>query len=157
VLKYFENLIDPYPSAPPETPPRGFFAFLWAGTQGLRKYMLAMTLLSALIGVFEAALFGMLGRVVDTLGALRHDRLWIEGRLAMTEFARMLDGSTAMTIGWYHDRYVEEDGLWRFARRHWSFKYRGAPDLTGAFVDTPDYGAFPDGPAEDEPTFVRKT
>lgn len=80
----------------------------------------------------------------------------VQGRLAMTEFARMLDGSTAMTIGWYHDRYVEEDGLWRFARRHWSFKYRGAPDLTGPFVDTPNYGSFPDGPTDDEATFVRK-
>lgn len=79
----------------------------------------------------------------------------VQGRLAMTEFARMLDGSTAMTIGWYHDRYVEEDGLWRFAKRHWSFKYRGPPDLTGAFIDTPNYGAFPDGPGEDEATYVR--
>ena len=96
MLKYFENLIDPYPSAPPETPPRGFFAFLWAGTQGLRKYMLAMTLLSALIGVFEAALFGMLGRVVDTLGALRHDRLWIEGRLAMTVIVVILLSSIVL-------------------------------------------------------------
>lgn len=79
----------------------------------------------------------------------------VQGRLAMTEFARMHDGSTAMTIGWYHDRYVEQAGLWRFAKRHWSFKYRGAPDLTGAFIDTPNYGAFPDGPAGDEATYVR--
>ena len=86
---------------------------------------------------------------------LRADGDGVQGRLAMTEFARMLDGSTAMTIGWYHDRYVEQAGLWRFAKRHWSFKYRGAPDLTGAFVDTPNYGSFPDGPSEDEATFVR--
>ena len=78
------------------------------------------------------------------------------GRLNITEFATMHDGSTAMTIGWYHDRYAEEDGLWRFASRHWSFKYRGAPDLTGAWIDTPDYGAFPAFPAADEPTFVHK-
>ncbi len=96
MLKYFESLIDPYPSAPPETPPRGFIAFLWAGTKGLRKYMLAMTLLSALIGVFEAALFGMLGRVVDTLGALKHDRLWIEGRLAMTVIVVILLSSIVL-------------------------------------------------------------
>lgn len=30
-----------------------------------------------------------------------------KGRLGMTEFARMQDGATAMTIGWYHDDYVE--------------------------------------------------
>ncbi|MCX7284543.1 MAG: nuclear transport factor 2 family protein [Novosphingobium sp.] len=78
------------------------------------------------------------------------------GRLNVTEFATMHDGSTAMTIGWYHDRYAEEDGLWRFASRHWSFKYRGPPDLTGAWVETPDYGAFPGFPGADEETYVRK-
>jgi SnoaL-like domain len=86
---------------------------------------------------------------------LRVDGDVVQGRLAMTEFARMLDGSTAMTIGWYHDRYVQEGGLWCFAQRHWSFKYRGPPDLTGPFIDTPNYGAFPDGPSEDEATYVR--
>lgn len=78
-----------------------------------------------------------------------------KGRLNMTEFARMQDGSTAMTIGWYHDDYVEAEGRWMFAKRHWSMKYRGAPDLTGLFADTPNYGAFPDGPAPDEATYVR--
>jgi uncharacterized protein (TIGR02246 family) len=77
------------------------------------------------------------------------------GRLNMTEFARMQDGSTAMTIGWYHDQYVEEDGRWRFKKRHWSMKYRGPPDMTGHYAETPNYGAFPDGPAEDEATYVR--
>ena len=78
------------------------------------------------------------------------------GRLSMTEFARVNDGSTAMTIGYYHDRYVETGGRWHFRSRHWSMKYRGAPDLTGAFADTPNYGLFPAFPAPDEPTFVRK-
>lgn len=78
-----------------------------------------------------------------------------QGRLSMTEFARMQDGTTAMTIGWYHDRYIEEGGRWRFARRHWSMKYRGAPDLTGNFADTSNYGAFPAGPTDDEATYVR--
>ena len=36
------------------------------------------------------------------------------GRMHVTEFAKMLDGSSAMTIGVYYDRYVEEDGRWRF-------------------------------------------
>jgi hypothetical protein len=78
------------------------------------------------------------------------------GRVHMIEFAKMLDGSSAMSIGVYHDRYVEEDGLWRYASRHWSLKYRGPADLSAAFVDTPDYGAFPGRPEPDEPTYVRK-
>ncbi len=78
-----------------------------------------------------------------------------KGRLNMTEFARMQDGSTAMTIGWYHDDYVLEGEQWCFKKRHWSMKYRGAPDLTGHFAYTPNYEAFPDGPADDETTYVR--
>jgi hypothetical protein len=78
-----------------------------------------------------------------------------KGRLNMTEFARMQDGSTAMTIGWYHDDYIEQEGRWLFAQRHWSMKYRGPPDLTGHYADTPNYGTFPDGPAVDEATYVR--
>ncbi|WP_417621276.1 nuclear transport factor 2 family protein [Parasphingorhabdus sp.] len=78
-----------------------------------------------------------------------------QGRQQIIEFAKMPDGTSAMTFGVYHDRYVLEDGRWRFAKRHWSFKYRGPADLSAAFVDTPDYGAFPDGPSEDETTYVR--
>ena len=65
MLLWFERLVDPFPDAPPATPPRGFLAFLWACSSGLRKYLLAMTLLTAAIGAFEALLFSMLGRIVD--------------------------------------------------------------------------------------------
>ena len=77
------------------------------------------------------------------------------GRQQVIEFAKMQDGSSAMTIGVYHDRYVLEQGHWRFEKRHWAFKYRGPADLSAAFVDTPDYGAFPDAPTDDEATYVR--
>ena len=60
-----------------------------------------------------------------------------------------------MTIGWYHDTYAQAEDRWLFQRRHWSMKYRGAPDLTGHFAPTPDYGPFPNGPAADEQTYVR--
>lgn len=77
------------------------------------------------------------------------------GRQPMVEFARMPDGSGAMTIGYYHDHYVLEDGQWRFRKRHWSMKYRGPSDLSGLFAGTSDYGAFPAMPAPDEATYVR--
>lgn len=77
------------------------------------------------------------------------------GRQQMVELSKMKDGTGAMTIGVYHDHYVMEDGAWRYARRHWTFKYRGPADFSGAFAPTPDYGAFPEGPAADEPTYVR--
>jgi SnoaL-like domain len=77
------------------------------------------------------------------------------GRLYCSEFAKMPDGSSAMALGIYYDRYVEEDGRWRFKHRHWSFQYRGPMDLTGPFAGVPDYGPFPVAPGPDEPTYVR--
>lgn len=93
--------------------------------------------------------------IITGLPLLHADGDKVQGRVSMTEFARMNDGSTAMSLGWYHDRYCEQDGVWYFQKRHWSFKYRGPPDMTGFYPDTPNYGPFPAAPADDEPTFVR--
>ncbi|MDX5445799.1 MAG: ABC transporter ATP-binding protein/permease [Zoogloeaceae bacterium] len=85
MFRFFENRVDPYPEAPPRPAPRGFFAFLWAGTQGMRPFVLGLTLLTAAIGAFEAVLFAMLGRVVDWLATVDPARLWVEegGTLAL--------------------------------------------------------------------------
>ena len=45
MLSWFENLVHPYPDAPPKAPPRGFLAFVWAATAGMRPWLLGMTLL----------------------------------------------------------------------------------------------------------------
>ena len=76
MLKAFENLVHPYPDTVPQPPPMAFFAFLWSCTRGLRPYIAAMTVLTALIGVFEAMLFSMLGNVVDWLGRAQPATLW---------------------------------------------------------------------------------
>ena len=39
MFTWIKNLVQPYPDAPPATPPRGFFAFLWACSLGLRRYI----------------------------------------------------------------------------------------------------------------------
>ncbi len=66
----FERLVEPYPDAAPQTPPKGFFAFLWWCSQGLRKYLAATTLLTAGIGAFEALLFSIMGSIVDWLSSV---------------------------------------------------------------------------------------
>jgi len=78
------------------------------------------------------------------------------GRLQMTEFAKKKDGTTAITFGTYYDRYVEEDGAWRFQWRHWSMAYHGPVDMTGTYIEPVDYGAFPGMPGAEDPTYVRK-
>jgi len=95
VLTWFERLVDPYPEAPPPLPPRGFFAFVWSCSRGLRKYLLAMTLLTAAIGAFEALLFSMMGHIVDWLAAVEPARLWVEQRTTLL----LLGGVLIASIG----------------------------------------------------------
>jgi uncharacterized protein (TIGR02246 family) len=78
------------------------------------------------------------------------------GRLHATEYAKLGDGSSAMTIGVYYDRYVEEGGRWRFQWRHWGLHYRGPTDFSAPLVECPDYGPPPGMPGPDEPTFTRR-
>ena len=96
MFSFFERLIDPYPEATPETPPRGFFAFLWACSQGLRKYLLVTTLLTAVIGAFEALLFAMLGGIVDWLSKVQPAELWTQERRRLLLLAGVLTGSIAL-------------------------------------------------------------
>ncbi len=72
----FERLVDPYPDTPLRPPPKGLFPFVWASTVGTRQYVLAMTLLTAGIGAFEALLFAMMGRIVDWLAEVPPAQLW---------------------------------------------------------------------------------
>ncbi len=78
------------------------------------------------------------------------------GRLQITELAKMADGSSAMTLGVYYDRYVEHAGRWLFQWRHFGLHYRGPADLSAALVECPDYGPPPGLPGADEPTFTRR-
>ena len=96
MLRYFEKLVAPYPDAAPPPLPRGFFAFLWACARGVRRYIAAMTLFTAGIGVFEALLFSMLGHVVDWLAKVEPSRLWAEQRGHLLLLAAVLAGSTVM-------------------------------------------------------------
>ena len=76
MLAWFERLIDPYPETVPDTPPKGLFAFLWTSIEGTRRYILAMTLFTALIGAFEAALFAAMSHVLDWLASVPPAELW---------------------------------------------------------------------------------
>jgi len=93
---FFERLVDPYPEAPPATPPRGFWAFLWACTHGLRRYLLAMTILTAGIGAFEALLFSMLGHVVDWMAGVKPTELWAQQKGTLVLLGAILASSLVL-------------------------------------------------------------
>ena len=93
MLAHFEKKLHPYPDAEPTPPPRGLLPFVWACTRGSRGFILWMTLLTAAIGAFEALLFGMLGSIVDWLGATEPARLWEEHRGQLLLLAAILVAS----------------------------------------------------------------
>ena len=96
VLRWFERLVSPYPDAPPKALPQGFFAFMWACAEGLRPFIVAMAACTAVIGVFEALLFAMLGRVVDWLSKVEPSRLWVEERDSLLLLGGILAGSVLL-------------------------------------------------------------
>ena len=85
MFRFFEQLVQPHPDAEPGQPPDRLIPFVWHCTEGMRPHIAVMTLATALIGVFEAALFGFLGQVVDWLAKATPATLWSEhgGTLAL--------------------------------------------------------------------------
>lgn len=76
MFKWFQNLASPFPDALIATPSKKFWTFAWTCTQGLRPYLLGMTIFTGFIAAFEAALFAMMGKVVDWLSNVPKDLLW---------------------------------------------------------------------------------
>jgi len=93
VFLFFEKLLNPYPEAELATPPKEFLPFLWFCTRGLRFFILAMTLCTAVIGAFEAFLFSVLGRMIDWLGHIQPAQLWTEQRSTLLLLAAVLFAS----------------------------------------------------------------
>jgi len=96
MFRWFEKLLNPFPDAVIAPPAKGFWAFAWSCTRGLRWPMLAMTLLTAAIGAFEALLFGMLGKVVDWLGQVPPALLWTQERGHLLLVVGILIGSVGL-------------------------------------------------------------
>ena len=96
VFAAFERLVDPYPETPVATPPAGFWPFMRASTQGLGKWIGAMTAFTAAIGVFEALLYAWLGNLVDWLAKVPPERLWADEGDKLLALGAVLVGSIGL-------------------------------------------------------------
>ncbi len=96
MFKWFEQLVNPFPSQEISPPSKHFWRFVWQSTQGLRPYILSMTLLTAIIGAFEALLFAMMGKVVDQLSKIAPNLLWQDYRHELIILACILLSSTVV-------------------------------------------------------------
>jgi ATP-binding cassette subfamily B multidrug efflux pump len=129
VFQRFERLVDPYPEALPTPPPKRLLAFLWRNSEGLRGWLLLLTLLTAAIGAFEALLFSMLAHLVDLLGttppasffATHGGTLWLLGAVLVLSIAVVglqslvkyqgLSGNFPMRLRWNFHRLMLEQSM----------------------------------------------
>src|SRR5579872_4526020 len=96
MFSIFERWVSPFPDAAAPVLPRRFLSFLWTCSQGTRRYIGAMMLLTACIGAFEAWLFSALGRVVDWLAKVPPAQLWTRQRTHLLMLGGILLGSIAL-------------------------------------------------------------
>lgn len=76
MFNWFEKKINPFPDALPERYPTKLVPFIWACSQGIRRYIFIMSCFTAAIGIFEAVLFSFLGNVIDWLSETKPEDLW---------------------------------------------------------------------------------
>jgi ATP-binding cassette subfamily B multidrug efflux pump len=98
MFKWFQNLATPFPEELISTPSKNFWTFAWSCTVGLRPYLLGMTIFTGLIAAFEAALFAMMGKVVDWLSSVPKDLLWQNYTMQLAFLAVVLVLSTVFIV-----------------------------------------------------------
>ncbi len=125
MFKWFESLLDAFPVAETDEPPKTLVAFCLYYTRGSWPAIAAMAVLTSVIAIIEVGLFGFLGNVVDWLSSQsRETFLANEGwRLAMISLVvlvalpgvsllhslfmhQTLIGNYPMRIRWLVHRYL---------------------------------------------------
>lgn len=67
LFNWFESRVDPFPQDAPEQPPNRLLAFCVHYTQGAWRWLIIISILTAIIAVLQVIIFGFLGEVVDWL------------------------------------------------------------------------------------------
>ena len=98
MFKWFQSLASPFPEALITTPSKNFWTFAWGCTQGLRPFLLGMTIFTGLIAAFEAALFAMMGKIVDWLSGVPKELLWQNYTTQLVVLAGVLIFSTLFIL-----------------------------------------------------------
>lgn len=91
VFSWFENRLNPYPSAPPSTPKKGVIRFIWTSMKGMKGWIFLLAFLNIGIGIVEGVVFQLMGVIVDWLTEYTPAMLWQEkGNLLLAMAALLL-------------------------------------------------------------------
>jgi uncharacterized protein (TIGR02246 family) len=113
---------------------------LFSGRENIRDGI------SVILDKFIRVLITFRTPIVDINGGTVTARTYIDERCAWK------NGNTNISIGRYYEHFVEENGVWLFKWRLFELHYRGDPDMSGTFIDHPDYGPPPAMPPLDANT-----
>ncbi|MFQ3786394.1 ABC transporter ATP-binding protein [Halomonas sp. A29] len=78
MFRYFETLVNPYPSGQVGTPPRGLVAFVLHFSRPLLPLLVALALLTALVSAAEVMFFSYMGDLVDWLSNAEREGFFAE-------------------------------------------------------------------------------
>ena len=130
MFRFFENRVPPFPDGEPGQPPSGLIAFLRYYSRPVMPWLIAMSVLTAILSVSEVAFFGFMGSLVDWLGTADRATFWAEngGRLIVLGAAVILVfpllafvqslivhqtifGNYPMLVRWLGHRYLLRQSL----------------------------------------------
>ena len=85
MFRFFENRVPPFPDGEPGQPPSRLLPFLVHYSRPMLPWLVAMSLLTAILSVAEVSFFGFMGSLVDRLGQTSPETFWEEqaGRLLL--------------------------------------------------------------------------
>ncbi len=134
MFRWFEKRIHPYPLTPPGILPKQFFAFVWQASKGTRLMVIGLTVLTAMIGIFEAILFAMMGKMVDWLSHVEPALLWQKEGSHLLLLAAIIVGSIFLVS---LQSLIKQQGLMgNFPMRlRWNFHRQVLNQSLGFFSD----------------------
>ncbi len=134
MFKFFESRIEAYPAEDPKAPPNTLVAFCWHYTKPVVGWIIAMSVLTALLAAGEVLLFGFLGSIVDWLSSAERlgfieresTRLWLMGGFLLVGLPliallhsliihQTLLGNYPMIARWQMHRYLLKQSMNFFA------------------------------------------
>jgi ATP-binding cassette, subfamily B, multidrug efflux pump len=90
MFRYFENLVDPFPAAPPERPPAELWPFVWHYTRPLAPWIALMALGTAAVSILEVVFLSFLGSLVDLLAGAEREGFFAAHGLTLAGMALLV-------------------------------------------------------------------